>query len=203
MGVAAAHRTWPKATRLHEAWPEALVVYLDGLPGIPAPYDKEGRGSGWQLNPGEKNDRDVAFTDATLDALARHYNIDQRHVFAVGHSNGASFVGVLWATRPHRFAGFAFSASQADKLIEAAEPRPVFMGMGLRDELIPFATQRLSIKYAATRFGMGPVQTDHAGVSLYKSKNGIELMTFIHHGGHSWPAEQTPMMVEFFKRQIE
>jgi len=189
--------------RLHELWPEALVVYMEGLPGIPAPYDPEGRGAGWQLNAGEANDRDIAFTDATLDTLAQQFNVDQRHVFAVGHSNGASFIGVLWATRAQRFDGFAFSASQADQLITSADPKSVFMGMGMRDELIPFTQQRKSIQYATTRFGMAPVRADQPGVNLYRNKNGIELMTAIYTSGHTWPAEQSQLIVDFFKRQLQ
>ena len=43
-----------EGTRFHEVWPEALVVYLDGLPGIPAPYDIEGRYPGGNLIQGKQ-----------------------------------------------------------------------------------------------------------------------------------------------------
>ncbi|MDD2924370.1 prolyl oligopeptidase family serine peptidase [Rhodoferax sp.] len=190
-------------TRLHIEWPEALVVYLDGLPGNPAPYDREGLHPGWQINPGDMNDRDVALTDATLDALAQHYKIDQRRVFAVGHSNGARFVGILWALRGHRFAALAFSAAQADTLIDVAEPRSVFMGMGIRDDIVPFEWQRQSIKYAAARFGIISVEAKQDEVSLARNSDGVELVTFIHSGNHAWPARQTQMIVSFFRRQSQ
>lgn len=189
-------------TRFHEVWPEALVVYLDGLPGIPAPYDKGGQYPGWQLNPGEANDRDVEFVDAVFVDLEKHFKIDKHRVFATGHSNGSRFLAVLWTMRAQRFSGFAFSASQAGNLMRAADPKPVFMGMGMRDELIPFAFQQESIKYACDLLGMDPVQFEHEGVSRNKNKDGVELMIFIHSGGHRWPAEQTRMIVDFFKRQI-
>lgn len=189
------------STRLHVAWPEALVVYLDGLPGNPAPYDPEGIKPGWQINIGDMNNRDVGFADAALDALTRRYNIDRQKVFAVGHSNGARFVGILWVLRSDRFAAVAFSAAQADKLIEAVKPRPAFMGMGIHDDVIPFDWQRQSIKYAAARFGIRQRDLEHDGINLARNPNGIELMTFIHGGGHSWPAEQTRLIVDFFKRQ--
>jgi hypothetical protein len=78
------------------------------------------------------------------------------------------------------------------------------MGMGLRDELIPFDYQKQSIKYAYSLLGMDmdTAQFKHEGVSKNKNKEGIELMIFIHSGGHRWPAEQTQMIVDFFKRQI-
>jgi polyhydroxybutyrate depolymerase len=189
------------STRLHIAWPEALLVYLDGLPGNPAPYDPEGLKTGWQINIGDMNNRDVVFADAALDALERRYNIDRQRVFAVGHSNGARFVGILWALRSDRLAAVAFSAGQADTLINAAQPRSAFMGMGIQDEVIPFDWQRQSIKYAAARFGISEVKVKRDEINLARNINGIELMTFIHRGGHSWPAKQTQLIVDFFKRQ--
>lgn len=189
------------STRLHLAWPEALLVYLDGLPGNPAPYDPEGLKSGWQINIGDMNNRDVGFTDAALDAFARRYNIDRQRVFAVGHSNGARFVGILWALRSERLAAVAFSAGQADALIKAAQPRSAFMGMGVQDDVIPFDWQRQSIKYAAARFGISELEVNREGINLARNPGGIELMTFIHRAGHNWPAEQTKLIVEFLKRQ--
>lgn len=189
------------STRLHLAWPEALVVYLNGLPGNPAPYDPEGRKAGWQINIGDMNNRDVGFTDATLDALERHYKIDRRRVFAVGHSNGARFVGILWVLRSDRFAAVAFSAGQADALIQSAAPRSAFMGMGMQDDVIPYDWQRQSIRYAAARFGIRHSDVAHEGINAARNPGGIELMTFIHRGGHNWPAAQTRLIVDFFKRQ--
>ena len=42
------------------AWPEATVVYPDGLIFTGAP--------GWALAPGFNNDRDVRFVDALIEA---------------------------------------------------------------------------------------------------------------------------------------
>ncbi len=190
------------ATRIHEAWPEALVVYLDGLTGNPGPNDPTGSKPGWQIDPGDLGDRDVAFADATLDAAIQYFNADPKRVFAVGHSNGARMVGILWSLRPQRFKALAFSAAQADTLIDTAEPRSVFMGMGLADDVVPFASQRPSIQYAATRFGIPCAgSTEAAGITLVRNNNGIELMPYIHSGGHVWPAEQTALIVAFFKWQ--
>jgi len=191
-----------EGTRFHELWPEAIVVYLDGLPGIPAPYDKEGQYPGWQLNPGEANNRDVDFVDATLVNLEKQFKIDMHKVFATGHSNGSRFLGVLMAMRSQRFASFAFSASQAGNLIKLATPKPLFMGMGIRDELIPFDDQKQSIRLACVLLRLPLTKFEREGVSRSVNKDGIELMTFIHPGGHRWPEEQTQMIVDFFKRQI-
>lgn len=188
-------------SRFHLAWPEALVVYLDGLPGIPAPYDREGRYAGWQLNRGEAGDRDLALTDVVLETLAAGYNIDHRHIFAAGHSNGAAFCAVLWAARPKSFAGFAFSASAPGQRIRDADPKPVFIGMGAQDDLIPFAWQRQSIPLLAQRYGFRPPEAV-PGNTLVTGSIGVEAMIAIHPGGHQWPPQQTAQIVEFFKRQL-
>jgi polyhydroxybutyrate depolymerase len=189
-------------TRVHDAWPEALVVYLDGLTGNPGPHDKSGSKRGWQINPGEMQDRDVAFVDAALDALMQRHHVDAGRVYAVGHSNGARLVGILWAMRSDRFTAFAFSAAQADTLIKKAQPRSAFMGMGMHDELVSFAWQKKSIGYAARLLGIAIAPDfDDAGVKRWRGASGLELMTYIHPGPHWWPDGQTQMIVDFFKRQ--
>jgi polyhydroxybutyrate depolymerase len=188
------------ATRLHEAWPEAVVVYPYGLTGSPGPINQDG--AGWQSNPGENQDRDVAFTDAILRGLAQYYPVDPQRVFAVGHSNGARMASVLWVLRGRYFTSFAFSAAQADTLIQSSPPRSVFMGMGLNDVVAPFDWQKQSIGYAATLLQVDTGATPIAyteGVQRLTGQTGLELMTLIHTYGHDWPAGQSKMIVEFFK----
>src|SRR5688572_8063963 len=45
-----------ESTQMHRAWPEAIVVYFQGLP------DPEGR-RGWQVEKGQENDRDLKMVD--------------------------------------------------------------------------------------------------------------------------------------------
>lgn len=189
-----------EGTRLHEAWPAALVVYLDGLTGNPAPHDTAGLKTGWQINPGDMDDRDIAFADAALAALSQRYPVDREHVFAVGHSNGARFVGILWNRRGRDFAALAFSAAQADTLIEGAVPRSVFLGMGLNDEVVPFDWQKRSLGFAARCLGISPAPPGRQGVWAAANEAGQGLVSFVHGGGHVWPAEQTRMIVDFFQR---
>src|SRR4051812_4639660 len=51
---------------IHELWPEAIVVYPQGIEGVKGITDAEGVKIGWQKSPGEFNDRDVKFFDALL-----------------------------------------------------------------------------------------------------------------------------------------
>lgn len=188
------------ALRLHEQWFDAIVVYPEGLTGNPAPYDPLGRKSGWQIFPGELQDRDVHFVDAALEALKKHYPIDAKRVYALGHSNGARFVGILWAMRAEHFAAFAFSAAQADGLIVNAPVRPVFLGMGRKDEVVPFDWQRRSIQYVRDRLGTGPDKVvQYGNLRIERNVDGVELHTYIHPDGHIWPQEQTTLMLDFFR----
>ena len=50
----------------HEAWPEAVVVYMQGLNTPGKLTDPEGKKSGWQSGPGDQKDRDLKFFDAVL-----------------------------------------------------------------------------------------------------------------------------------------
>ena len=86
-------------TDLHRAWPEAVVVYLQGLPtrrGLP----------GWQVEPGETN-RDLRLVDVALASLRERFAIDDDRVYATGYSNGGMFTYLLWAERSRVFAAFA------------------------------------------------------------------------------------------------
>ena len=66
-------------TSLHAAWPDAIVVYFQGLVtrrGLP----------GWQVERGD--DRDLELVDAALRSLRETYRIDDDRIYATGYSNG-------------------------------------------------------------------------------------------------------------------
>ena len=50
-------------------WPEAIVVYRQGLPTPGIVMDFEGKKPGWQREPGQLNNRDLKFVDAILATL--------------------------------------------------------------------------------------------------------------------------------------
>src|SRR6267143_3519704 len=85
---------------LQRAWPEAIVVYFQGLPS------RDGY-RGWQVEPGEYNDRDLKLVDVALASLRKKYNVDDDRIYATGFSNGAHFTYLLWAARPNVFAAYA------------------------------------------------------------------------------------------------
>src|SRR2546430_338957 len=68
-------------------WPEAIVVYPQGLPTPGIVIDFEGNKSGWQRDIGQQNDRDLKFVDAIMTTLRQKYSIDEGRVYATGFSN--------------------------------------------------------------------------------------------------------------------
>ncbi|MBM43074.1 MAG: esterase, partial [Acidobacteria bacterium] len=76
-------------TDIHEAWPEAIVVYFQGLTtrrGMP----------GWQSSASAEN-RDLRMVDIAVAALRETYQIDDARIYATGFSNGGMFTYLLWA----------------------------------------------------------------------------------------------------------
>ena len=84
-------RNAARSFRLHEVWPEAIVVYLQGLNTPGQLTDPEGKKPGWQKSAGDQGDRDLKFFDAVLKSIRQDYRVDDRRVYSMGHSNGGGF----------------------------------------------------------------------------------------------------------------
>src|SRR5437763_6193099 len=65
-GHGGTHRNAARGHHFHETWPEALVVYPQGLNTPGKLTDPEGKKPGWQSGPGGQKDRDLHFVDAML-----------------------------------------------------------------------------------------------------------------------------------------
>src|SRR5436190_19956962 len=88
----------------HALWPEAIVVYLQGLNTPGRLTDPDGKKPGWQSGIGDQGDGDLKFFDAVLTSLRQDYRVNEKRVYATGHSNGGGFTYLLWAARGDRFA---------------------------------------------------------------------------------------------------
>lgn len=161
---------------LHQAWPQALTVYMQGMSRRP------GQGGTFQTTDGSAGNRDLRFVDAVLAELGRRYSIDRRRIFATGFSNGAKLVYLLWATRPQVFAAFAPVAGMLTAPVTISEPRPVLHIGGREDRQNDFKLQLESIELARRANGTrAPVET------------------ILHPGGHVYPDGATERIVEFFR----
>lgn len=188
----------------HDAWKDAVVVYMQGIPGVVGLTDKFAERNGWQKNPGELGDRDVKFFDEVLKQLSKDYKIDDKKVYAVGHSNGARFVNVLWSMRAEKFAAFCSVSAQGGLMIQNANPVSMWMSIGENDPIVPARGQKLSIPIAQKVLGVDEKKGDTSGdVTVYKGKNKTELVVEIRDAGHEFPQDSISKIVEFFKRNVK
>lgn len=189
--------------RIHELWPEAVVVYMQGIPGVKGITDAEGTRNGWQKAPGEVGDRDLKFFDAALERVQKKYKTDPNRVYVLGHSNGGRFVNVLWNSRGDKLAALCSAAGPGGMLIDKAQPKPVFIIAGEKDPLVPFQTQQNSILRARKLLKTDESKAKVNGLERTEpGVNGSELVTYIHSGGHEVPLEALPSVIGFFKRHV-
>ena len=179
-------------TDLHLAWPDAIVVYFQGL----ATRD---RLAGWQMERGESNDRDLKLVDVALASLRKKYNIDDDRIYATGFSNGAMFTYLLWAERPDVFAAYAPVAGRLRPSVQPKQPRPLFHVAGERDPQVTFPDQKAAIVIA---IGVNGVRDKVArcgdGCTIYGSGTPAPVMTWIHQGGHVYPRDTARRIAAFF-----
>ena len=188
---------------LHELWPEAMVVYPQGLPTPTPLVDAEGKHSGWQISPGTQNDRDLKFVDAMLESLRAERTIDPKRVYAMGHSNGGAFTYLLWARRPDAFAAFAPVAATPGRGGRPAKPAPAIHIAGAKDTLVKFAWQEQTIRFARrlNECEEGVAWESDARGVFHPSAKGAPLVTWIHPGGHVYPTGASALIVKFLQAQ--
>ncbi|MBI5769184.1 MAG: esterase [Verrucomicrobia bacterium] len=191
-------RTWA----YHQLWPEAIVVYPQGLNTPGRLTDPEGKKPGWQHGPGAEGDRDLKFFDAMLASLRKEFRVDDRRIYSTGHSNGGGFTYLLWAERGDQFAAMAPTASAAAQSLARLKPKPVWHLAGRKDPLVKFEWQEQTIA-ALRKLNQCGEASAAAGQPLttYLSKIGTPVVTYIHDGGHEFPAAKAcPLIVAFFKQ---
>ncbi|HWA28292.1 MAG TPA: prolyl oligopeptidase family serine peptidase [Lacunisphaera sp.] len=184
---------------IHRHWPEAIVVYPQGLPTAGQLVDREGRQSGWQSTAGAGEDRDLKFFDAMYADLLGKCRFDDKRVYATGHSNGGVFTYLLWAQRGDKFAAVAPSAGVLPRGLSDLRPKPVLHVGSPDDTLVKFSWQERMIDEVLRLNGCGPRQPTAIGYTVYPSSNGAETATFLHAGGHRYSAEAPELIVRFFQ----
>ncbi len=188
-----------KTFALHKLWPEAIVVYPQGLNTPGRLTDPEGKLPGWQKAKGDQNDRDLKLFDAMLAGLKLDYKVDPKRIYSMGHSNGGAFTYLLWIERGDKLAGIAPCAAAA--ILGDIKPMPVFHVAGEDDKLVKFAMQTRTIDRVRklNECGEGKPWHDEKWCTIYPSERGAPLVTCIHPGGHELPDSVPPLIVKFFK----
>ncbi|MFO0827502.1 MAG: prolyl oligopeptidase family serine peptidase [Phycisphaerales bacterium] len=189
---------------LHTLWPEALIVYPQGLPTVAPLVDPQGKERGWQLTIGSNDDRDLKFFDAMLAALDKECPIDRSRIYCTGHSNGGGFTYLLWQARPDVFAAVAPSAAAAMRPAETLKPLPVMHMAGEKDPLVRYEWQVKTMDAVQKLNGCNPTGTpwaEHA--TIHESRTGTPLVRYVHPGGHEFVKDAAPLIVRFFKEHAK
>jgi polyhydroxybutyrate depolymerase len=182
-------------------WPEAVVVYPEGLP-TPAASDPQGERRGWQHQPGEVGDRDLKLFDAMLRSLRRKFHVDDQRVYAAGFSNGGFFDYILWARRPQEFAAFAACAAALRAPLQLSVPKPVLVVAGEQDQRVPFDEQRKNVETLRKINGCtGEGRPWESVATRYDSPGGAPVVAYIHPYGHAVRRAATELIVKFFQSQ--
>jgi polyhydroxybutyrate depolymerase len=184
-------------------WPEAIVVYMQGLNTPGRLTDPDGKRPGWQHSIGDQNDRDLRFFDAVLASLKSDYKVDERRIYSTGHSNGGGFTYLLWAARGDVFAAMAPSSAAAVRTLKDLKPKPVLHVAGEQDPVVKYEWQKATME-ALRRLNAcdewGSTWEREKWCTLYPSKTNTPVVTFIHPGDHAFAKEAPPVIVKFFKQ---
>ena len=187
----------------HTLWPEAMVIYPQGLKTPGMLTDPDGKQPGWQSRSGDQDDRDLKFFDAVLADLEPEYHVDKKRMYATGHSNGGSFTYLLWAARGDRFAAFAPSGAPAGRNLAWLKPKPVLHVAGRNDPLVKFAWQEQTINALRKLNQCGAGEPWGKDCTRYESKVAAPVVAFIHPGTHRFPEAAPALIVKFFQEHAQ
>jgi polyhydroxybutyrate depolymerase len=198
-----------RATAAFElAWPEAIVVYPQGLKTASPLVDPEGKKSGWQTAAGNNGDRDIKLYDAMVDSLRTEYKLDGRHTYSAGHSNGGFFSYLLWQTRGATLAAIGPVAGAYLKPTADIKPLPVIHVAGKDDPIVKFSWQERTFENvraanACTSEGKPWAAEGGLTATLYESSKSAPLVTVLHEGGHEYPKGSSALITRFFKEHAQ
>jgi len=186
-----------RAVAFHKDWPQATVVYPEGLP-----RPDRGGMRGWQGFPGDDDNGDLSLVDALLEILPQRYSIDLDRVYAAGFSNGAHMTFNLLRERPCRFAAFAPVGALAEYVSEARTPRPVLYLFG-REEPRGYtqAWQQTVVALAKLNRATGEKREWSPGLTEFVPGPGGRVTVYgLYNAGHVWPMRGNEWIAGFFER---
>ena len=192
-------RSVAQAFRIHELWPEAIVVYPQGLATAGRLVDREGKFPGWQMDAGDHGDRDLKFFDAIVAQLQREGRVAPAKIFVTGHSNGGAFMYLLWSQRGERIAAYASSAAAWFGPYAGLRPARFLMISGEKDDLVKYVWQRRTFEGLRDHFGCAPIRRDASGCLVAEASSGALIVAYVHPGSHQFPAKAPALIVKFFR----
>ena len=188
---------------LHREWPEAIVVYPQGLPTPGRLTDPEGRLPGWQNVAGTQGDRDLALFDALLARLQQEAAVDPDRVHVTGHSNGGGFTYLLLEERAELLASVSPSASGKGRRVgqTAAAGVAVLHAGSPDDELVKWVWQEKALGSLRKERGCGEAEpwARDERVVRFPAEEGADVLLFEHGGGHRHHPDHARLAARFFQ----
>jgi len=187
--------------QMHREWPEAISVYLNGLPTPGgALVDPEGKKPGWVIRADTRENRDLKLFDAVLAQLKGEYQVDPHRIHVTGHSNGGYFTYLLWAERGDVIASVAPSAAAVGIFADRLKPKPALHLAGEKDALVKYEWQQRTMEAVRKLDGCAEESQAYGPhTKLYPSAGGTPFAAFIHPGAHNFSADAPAVIVKFFK----
>ena len=142
-----------------------------------------------------------------LARLRKDYKIDDRRIYATGHSNGGGFTYLLWSSaRGDTFAAVAPSSAGPGGVARAPwlKPKPCMHIAGEKDELVLFQHQHGTMERVRKVNNCEGEPTKWGAESPpYPSKSGTPFISLIYPGGHKFHTAVLPLIVKFFKEHAK
>ncbi|MEN9992104.1 MAG: hypothetical protein RLZZ224_1806 [Verrucomicrobiota bacterium] len=188
---------------MHRAWPNACVVYPQGVPTPGRLTDPEGKQNGWQFEQGSHDDRDLHFFDMLLSTCTERFHINPCAIFVMGHSNGGAFTYLLWAHRSEKIQAVAPSAAVAHRLVPILKPKPCFHSMATNDRLVHSTWQEWMVRKIQLINLSQKQPTNQGNNATYYApqdpSRGAPLIIHRHNQGHTYPTEVSKEIARFFQ----
>jgi poly(3-hydroxybutyrate) depolymerase len=123
---------------------------------------------------------DVRFFDQLLIHLSKHHEIDRDRVYAVGMSNGGSFVQLLATARSKEIAAIAaYSGSKPSHIGSSENPLPILLVVGAND----LASREM-----------------RSDADRYRSEGHVVEFVSVPGLGHEWPTRHNTEMWNFLSQ---
>jgi len=179
------------------------------------------RGTGWGRKARRSHPRDDRefLARVLADARAR-FNIDRNRLIFVGQSDGGFFIWEIACERPDMAAAYAVHAASFGWRLPDRCRAPVrfLQGHGRRDRVVPFEAARnadgavmgvpvpqaLALMARSARCGGDPVGERLHGFERLRWTGcapGAGLDRLIHDGGHGWPRDWMPAVLDWFEER--
>ena len=128
---------------------------------------------------------------ATIETVRAHYRIDPDRIYLTGMSNGGIGAWIIGMHHASRFAAVAPMASGIDDVLfpflENLRHTSLYVIHGARDQIMPVWLSR-NVTNELARIGIAYTYREHE-------------WTHPHAGGHFFPRQELPSLVEWFRKQ--